>query len=397
MWVVFNGEIYNFRCPAASSGGCRTCVSHARRWRDDRPPVRGPGRRVFFAFQRDVRHRHLGCAAWASGAGSRSSGKEAAGVSLRAASAAVCQRIEEPAAGAGGASRDRSDGARSLPDLPVHSASVDDLSRDSQAAAGPLCRVRRRAAHGRKVLESGLQCHLAGERAGRDRGAANDAGIVRAVADAERRAAGCFPVGRCRFVADRGHHAAIGIPAGQDVFHRVSGARVRRNRLCPAGGRASADGPSRIPGHAGRPGHSAQAGVALRRAVCRQFGDSDVVCVAADTAARDGGVVGRRRGRVVCRVSAVSGGPLGNAARSHDMVEAVAGRPVSGSGCPPRPARNRSCGSSGDSVRRWGCHPPAATWTGSRPSGSRAAPRCTRSPSWTSCPRRIPFDFWRRL
>ena len=122
---------------------------------------------------------------------------------------------------------------------------------------------------------------------------------------------------------------------------------VRRDALRPGGGRAVRHDPRGVPGAARRDGGPAPAGVALRRAVCRQFGRADVVRFATDPAARHRGADRRRRRRAVRRLSALSGRLAGRgvrpfAARSCGGCCAAA----IGRGC--RPARGRS-----RSLRRW--------------------------------------------
>ena len=68
VWVVFNGEIYNFRALRRRLEG----AGHVFRTHGDGETIvhlyEDLGCRVLRALQRDVRHRHLGCAAWATGA-----------------------------------------------------------------------------------------------------------------------------------------------------------------------------------------------------------------------------------------------------------------------------------------------------------------------------------------
>ena len=68
LWVVFNGEIFNYRRAAAGAGGARAHLPDAQRHRGDRPRLRGVGRRGLRALQRPVRDRAVGRA---SASGSR--------------------------------------------------------------------------------------------------------------------------------------------------------------------------------------------------------------------------------------------------------------------------------------------------------------------------------------
>ena len=117
---------------------------------------------------------------------------------------------------------------------------------------------------GAAVLGAGLQRRVADAGSRGDRAAARDAGVVRGHAAAERSAAGRVPVRRCRFLADRRDRPTEIEPAAQDVFDRVPDCRVRRDALCAPGRRAFGDGASRVPGHAGRRPDSAAADLALR-------------------------------------------------------------------------------------------------------------------------------------
>ena len=133
---------------------------------------------------------------------------------------------------------------------------------------------------------------------------------------AERRAAGGVSFRRDRLDDHRRADVATGRRAGADVFHRLSGRRVRRDALRPRGGRAFRHDPRRVSGSARRDGGLAPAGVALRRAVCRQFGGADVVRFAAYPAARHRGPDRRRRRRTVRRLSALFGRLAGRGVRS---------------------------------------------------------------------------------
>ena len=124
---------------------------------------------------------------------------------------------------------------------------------------------------------------------------ADAAQFGRRVAFAERGAVGGVSLGRHRLDDHRRADVATGRRAGANVFDRVSGQGVRRNALRPGGGRTVWHDPRGVSGSARRDGDLAPAGLALRRAVCRQLGRADVVRVATDSAASHGGADRRRR------------------------------------------------------------------------------------------------------
>ena len=66
IWVVFNGEIYNYRELRAELSQPRPRVRHRHRHRDHRSRLRGVGRGRVLAPARHVRHRALGSPARAS-------------------------------------------------------------------------------------------------------------------------------------------------------------------------------------------------------------------------------------------------------------------------------------------------------------------------------------------
>ena len=60
IWVVFNGEIYNYRALRADLIAQRTRLLHGHRYRDHRACLRAVGRRCVRSSSRHVRDRALG-------------------------------------------------------------------------------------------------------------------------------------------------------------------------------------------------------------------------------------------------------------------------------------------------------------------------------------------------
>ena len=95
--------------------------------------------------------------------------------------------------------------------------------------------------------------------------------------------------------------------ADSHVLDRLSRQAVRRDVLRPRGGRLPGHAASRAGRRAARPVDSAQADLALRRAVLRQLGHSHDVSVGNDAPRSDGRAFRRRRRRNVLRVRPLPG------------------------------------------------------------------------------------------
>ncbi len=218
--------------------------------------------------------------------------------------------------------------------------------------------------------------------------------LGRRVAIAERSAAGGVPFRRDRLDDHRRADVATGRRAGADLLDRLSGQGVRRDALRPGGGRAVRHDPRGVSGAARRDGGLAAAGVALRRAVRRQFGRADVVRFATDAAARHRGADRRRRRRVVRRLSALPGGVAGRGLRSLAAIGFGGFSPaVFGSGCRRARGRSRWGGVSSGSSKCSANRRRVATWNGSPFSARRVARRCIATIFWPGCPTRIRLSF----
>ena len=160
VWVVFNGEIYNFRELRARARSARPPVLHVQRHRDrSSTPTRS-----------GARTPSRGCAACsASRSGTRRRGRCSSRATASASSRCTTRsgggrlyfgiRDQVAARGRRGRADARSRGARSLPVVPLHAARTLDLRGRPQAAArrtscaGSDGRVDGRAATGSSPRE----------------------------------------------------------------------------------------------------------------------------------------------------------------------------------------------------------------------------------------------------
>ena len=375
IWIVFNGEIYNFRRAAPPAGGRRPPLPHGQRHRNARPSVRRRRARLPGASQRDVRPGPLGRPAAAAAAGPRSAGRKTAGLSPRAGAAAVRQRVEEPAGSARRAAADRSAGARRLSHLSIRAASADDLSRHRQAAAGPPGHLPRRAGWKvRPYWQPDFQpCKTA----------APGRGYVEELAGAAHRRPwqmrlqsdvplGAFLSGGIDSSIIVGLMQQLAGAAGADLLHRLSRAGVRRNPLRPAG-RPALAAPST------RSSRCEPDAVAMLPKLVwhydEPFADSSAmptwylaeltrrhVTVALTGDGGDELFAGYPRYRAVWLAGQFDRLPRPlRAAAGGGVLAALAGRPA---------AEIAACGGSSGSRRAWASRPRGATWSGSRSSTS---------------------------
>ena len=135
LWLVFNGEIYNFRELRRSlegrhrfkSQGDGEVILHLYAEKGDAAVV---------GARRHVRLRALGRAQAAPAARARPRGQEAALLPRRAAALRVRLRGEGAPRAPGGPARARPRGAAAVPDLRLRADAGDLLPRDPRAAAG---------------------------------------------------------------------------------------------------------------------------------------------------------------------------------------------------------------------------------------------------------------------
>ena len=124
-------------------------------------------------------------------------------------------------------------------------------------------------------------------------------------------------------------------------------------RATPAlAARAVPDDPRGVSRRAQGGGGPAAAGLAFRRALCRQLGHADVVLSRIDAAARDRGTDRRRRRRVVRRLSALRGGLAGRRARSLAGAAPLAGGRFAIWQWLPAGSRQKSLAAAVEAVRR---------------------------------------------
>ena len=149
--------------------------------------------------------------------------------------------------------------------------------------------------------------------------------------------------------------AGLSAEPGQHLLDRVRRSGVRRVALCAQQvARALSHPPFRRARRERRLRPHRQARAALRRAVRRQLGDSDLPRLPARAQARDGRAVGRRRRRELRRLSALSPAPDGGADARARCRWRCAGRCSACSAAPiPRPTGRRGCSAPSRRSRRW--------------------------------------------
>ena len=304
IWVVFNGEIYNFQALRDAPRSSRPPPRHAPRHRDASCISTRSWATSSCASS-------TACSRWRCGTTAASGCARAR--SLRQEAAALC-RSRRPALvrlgvpGAPGRSGDRRDDrfrrARRVPVVHVDARAADDLPADSQAAAGVTCWSATRA--GTRVSRYWSLAYTPKLRIDEDEAIARGAAAADrggAQAADQRSAARRVPERRRRFERGRRDHGrldrrspvktfSIGfdearfneLPHARRVAERY-GCEHHEFEVRPRGRRRPADA---------RP--------ALRRAVRGLVGDSQFLPVAADAAARDRGAQRRRRRRGIRRL-----------------------------------------------------------------------------------------------
>ena len=231
VWVVFNGEIYNYRELRDDARGRRAPLLHVERHGNHRSRVRGMGRGRVLAPPRHVRHRHLGHAHQHAAARPRPPWHQAC--LLRRGRRALVLRFggQVPPGEPRGRSRTRPRGARPLPGV----TSILRATAPSSAACAS-CRPRTvLKVHGGKVeVQRYWQLPVRGTFAGSEADALEQ--LERTLGDAVRShlvsdvPLGAFLSGGIDSSVVVGADGEGGEPAGQDVLHRLR--RSARTTSC---------------------------------------------------------------------------------------------------------------------------------------------------------------------
>ena len=338
VWLVFNGEIYNYKALRAeleaaghvfyTASDTETIVHAYEQW----------GESAFEHLRGMFGIALVGPPPAHAAARARPRGNQAP--ALCGAGRTPVLRVRDQVAphrrrGRSGA---RSGGARPLPVVSLRAARSIALQRRAQAAAGPLPAVEGRPLRRRQVLGNQRRRAVSRQRGGRRGRTAGCPGRRRAVPHGQRRAARRVPLRRGRLQPRRRTDGGSVQPSRQDVLHRLRRAAVRR-----AGARA--DRRAALRHRAPRVRRASRRVVdprsprgSLRRAVRGFLGDPDVVRLRDRPPSRDRRVVGRRRRRAVRRVRSV---PAASARRAVRPVGA-SGRPRDCRGAVAAPAPRRA-------------------------------------------------------
>ena len=135
VWVVFNGEIYNFQELRRELEGARPCVPHALGHRGHRSRLQAVGHRGPESPQRHVRTGNLGRAPQAARRRARSRRHQARLLPDRQRSPGFRLRVARRARRTAAAPRHRPDGPQPVPALPLHAVAAHPLRWRPQAGA----------------------------------------------------------------------------------------------------------------------------------------------------------------------------------------------------------------------------------------------------------------------